>query len=72
MTEKYEYCITVPRTFVHDCTFGKITDLATSSSSGCWYPSLTNTLYHIKALIGILHLTLTVLVKSAITLLGKP
>ena len=21
MTEKYEYCITVPRTFVHDCRF---------------------------------------------------
>ena len=21
MTEKYEYCITVPRTFVHDCSY---------------------------------------------------
>ena len=24
MTEKYEYCSTVPRTFVQDCTFNKV------------------------------------------------
>ena len=29
MTEKYEYCSTVPRTFVQDCSYGlvKLTDL---------------------------------------------
>ena len=40
MTEQYEYCITFPRTFVHDCTFGKIIDLTKGFTPGCRNPSL--------------------------------